>query len=133
MCQSSQQQYVAITGMVNVQSANTNLDGSGTLNLLITAGADGAVIKTITVKAVASNDQGMVRFFIQKIGDGGAFLWREVPVPANVQSATVTAYQTTLRTSYILEPGYSLVVTTQNAENWNFIAEGVNWTNCACS
>lgn len=132
MCQSSQQQFSAVTGTARVTQANGELDGSGTLNLLLTAGANGTVVKTITIKAFASNEQGMVRFFIRPKGSGEAILWKEVPVPANTQSPTVPAYQTTVRASFMLEPDASLMVTTQNAEKWMFIAEGVNWENCPC-
>jgi len=132
MCQSSQRNYTAVTGMVNVQTANPNLDGSGTLNTLFTADqTPGTVVKAITIKAAGSNEQGMARIFISDTNNN-VFLWKEIPVPANVQSPTVAAYQTTIRPSYVLQAGYSLLVTTQNAESWNFIAECIEWINCPC-
>ncbi len=130
MCQSSQQKYTAVSGAVNVQTANTNLDGSGTLSTLITGANEGTVVKTIAIKAVGSNAQGMIRLFIQR--GQTAFLWREIPVPAQVQSATVPGYQTTIRLSYLLRTGDIMSVTTENSENWNFVAEGVTWENCTC-
>lgn len=130
MCQPSQL-FVALSGITSVTTANSNLDGSGTMSLILTASQDGTVVQSITIKATASNDQGMIRFFVKPSG-GSKYLWREIPVPANVQSATVVAYQTTVSASFTMQSGDELYASTQNSETWNIIAEAVTWENCAC-
>lgn len=131
MCQ--QQNYVATSGITSVNSANPSLDGTGPMSLVLTGAQDGTVLQTVTLKTIASNSQGMIRLFIQPNGGGGnPFLWREIPVPANVQSATVPAYQTTVRAAYTFQNGDELYASTENGENWNIIAEAISWENCEC-
>ncbi len=130
MCQS--QKFVATSGIANVTIQNNALDGTGPMNLVLTAILDGTVLQTITIKATASNAQGIIRLFIQPSGGGTKYVWREIPVPANVQSGTIPAYQTTVRASFTLQSGDELWASTQNNETWNILAEGVSWENCAC-
>ena len=57
------------TGLAIIQTANPNLDGTGALGLVITGATasgtsvGGTLVKTITIKAVNSTTQGMVRLF----------------------------------------------------------------------
>ncbi|MFN8331326.1 MAG: hypothetical protein U0T81_08930 [Saprospiraceae bacterium] len=53
------------TGFVTISTANSNLDGTGTTTLLLTAGNDGTLIKSLIIKAQTSTSQGMIRFFIK--------------------------------------------------------------------
>ena len=58
-------QYVANTGMQTISTANSNLDGTGTLSsAILTGSANGTLIKTVTVKAQVTTTQGMVRLYI---------------------------------------------------------------------
>lgn len=133
MCQ--QQNFTAATGIVTINSANGDLNGGGPMGSVLTASGslNGTVLQSITIKSTGSNQQGMIRFFIQPNGGAGnPFLWREIPVPANVQSETVPAYQTTIRAAYTMQPGDELFASTQFGDTWNIIAEAIEWENCAC-
>jgi len=79
--------YTANTGMQTASTANTNLDGSGTLTSAIVTGAsNGTQIQSVSVKAQVSTTAGMVRLFLY---DGtNTKLLKEVPVPAVTKSAT---------------------------------------------
>lgn len=52
-------------------AANTNLDGTGTLGVVATAGAEGMRIDAIAIKATATTTAGMLRFFLTKGRPGG--------------------------------------------------------------
>ena len=59
-------QYTPNTGLATINTANSNVDGSGTLGTVLTADANkkGTFIKSVTVKASTDTAQGMVRLFI---------------------------------------------------------------------
>ena len=57
-------QYTANTGKVLISTANSNLDGTGTLGTVLTAASNGTLIKAITVKAQVNTTEGMVRLFL---------------------------------------------------------------------
>ena len=119
-------QYTANTGMQTISTANSNLDGTGTLSSAIVTGAsNGTLIKTVTIKAQANTTQGMVRLFIY---DGSnTKLISEVEIPAVTKSANDPAFELTMDVDYALESGWSLKASTQNAETFNVFAEGLNW------
>jgi hypothetical protein len=101
---------------VAVGTANTGLDGSGTVATLVTAGANGSLITMVRVKAIVATTAGMIRFFLH---DGSAFfLWHEIDVTAATPSGTVKSfaaeYQPTV--ALVLPSGWSLRVSTHNAE-----------------
>ncbi|MBN9483108.1 MAG: hypothetical protein BGO70_01195 [Bacteroidetes bacterium 43-93] len=125
----------ANTGMVNISTANSNLDGTGSLGTAITApnptNADCTQITTVTIKATQSTSQGMVRLFIDT-QTSGVFLFREIPIPAVVQNATNPAYATTVLLNLNLQPTYKLRASTENAESFNVIANSVDYTSCPC-
>jgi hypothetical protein len=123
----------ANTGLVNISTANTHLDGTGTLGTVLTAaglGFQGTKINAITIKATGNTTQGMVRLFTN---DGvNSYLWKEVIIPANTQSAVVEAFQITISEILDLKPSETLLASTQNAESFNIYADGVDWQNCDC-
>lgn len=75
-------QYTANTGIVTISTANSALDGTGTLGLVLTASGYGTLIKTITVKSrQTTTTQGMVRIFLF---DGANYrIIQEIEIPAN--------------------------------------------------
>lgn len=118
-------QYTANTGMVTISTANSNLDGTGTLGTLITAASNGTLIKRISFKATGNTTQGMLRLFIY---DGtNTRLVQEIEVPAVTKSAQDHSFETTIQCNYRLKSGYVLKVSTQNAETFNVIANAANW------
>lgn len=118
-------QYTAKTGMVEISTANSNLDGTGTLGNVLTAGANGTLIKTVTIKATGNTTQGIVRLFIS---DGtNTRLLQEIDVPTMTASATDPSFEAHLILNYVLESGYTLKASTQLANTFNIIAEGLDY------
>lgn len=74
-----------------MKTANTALDGSGTVNTLLTAGANGSTVQSIRFTSVGVNVKSLARIFI----DNGTqkVLWGEVKLPATpaIDNADVTA------------------------------------------
>lgn len=122
-------QYTANTGCVTISTANSNLDGSGTLGDVLTAssaaGMKGCIIKSVTIKAQVSTTQGMIRLFAS--GGGSTELIAEIEVPAVTKSATDPSFELHMETNYALKAGYILKASTQNGEAFNVIAEGLDW------
>lgn len=120
-------QYTANTGMVVISTANSNLDGTGTLGTVLTAASNGTLVKRITIKAQGTVTQGMVRLFVYD-GSSNTRLIEEVLIPAITQGSTEMSFEQTIECNYRLQSGYILKAATQNAETFNVIAEGLNWT-----
>lgn len=121
-------QYTANTGMVKMSTGNSNLDGvlaSGTYYDVITGASNGTLIKTVSIKATGATAQGMVRLFVYS-GSGNARLIKEIDVPTITPTANNPAFETTIHLDFKLASGYILKATTQNSNNFNVIAEGLN-------
>jgi hypothetical protein len=111
-----------------VTAANTSRDGSGTIPIVVTAGANGSKIDHIDIAAYGTTTAGVIRLFIS---DGTTImLWKEILVSAITPSATVAVWSYSLDCS---QPQNSLVLTastyllrasTHNAENFRVIAVG---------
>lgn len=138
MCQSNKnscQDYsllIANNGIVTISTANPNLDGSGSVSTVLTAGANGTIIKSVTIKATAPVVSGMVRLYLKKSGD--VILYKEVPVPVtpvlnNTPTPTplLPLFETVLVGDLKLEAGMELVASTQTRDNFNIVAEGLDW------
>lgn len=114
------------TQAVSVSTANTNRDGTGTIGTLYTAGANGSRVHKITVKATDTTTAGMIRFFLH---NGSAyFLYLEIAVnpitPSASQEAFGAIYDLFGENAIVIPSGWSIRVSTNNAENFNVIAEG---------
>jgi hypothetical protein len=120
-------QYTANTGMQIISTANSNLDGTGTLSsAIITGASNGTIVKTVTIKAKGNTSQGMVRLFIY---DGtNNKLVSEIEIPAVTQSAIDEAFGITIPVDYALKSGWSLKASTELANAFVVIAEGLNWS-----
>ncbi|MEO5642030.1 MAG: hypothetical protein ABIQ40_08485 [Bacteroidia bacterium] len=118
-------QYTANTGCATISTANTNLDGTGTLGTVLTAASNGTLIKSVTIKAQVSTTAGMVRLFVS--GGGATELIAEIEVPAVTKSATDPSFENYMEINYALKSGYILKASTVNAEAMNVIAEGLDW------
>lgn len=127
----NQPQYVGVAkvGSAQISTANTNLDGTGTIETVFTAGTSGSRIDAINLKAVGTTTAGMVRLFIH---DGtNARLFAELPVISLTPGASTPAFEAQLNTNtftqvlpLILPTGFSLRASTHNAETFNVIAVG---------
>jgi hypothetical protein len=113
-------------GAVNVATANTNRDGTGTVATLITGAATGTRIAEIVVQARVTTTAGMVRIFLY---DGTTYrFWDEVAIAAATVSATVKGTRVSTLYSNLVLPNasWSVVVSTHNAESIDVIALGAD-------
>jgi len=127
-------QYAATPnfGIVNIATANTNKDGTGTIGTVLTAGASGSRIDGVNIKAQATTTAGTIRLFVHN--GTTAFLLTEIPVLAQTSSATSNSWEwqgntNTLTNIFpiILQTGFSLRASTNNAESFNVMANGGNF------
>jgi hypothetical protein len=113
--------------VVQATAANANRDGSGTIATLLTAGASGSRIERVRIQAAGTTTAGVVRLFIH---DGSsARLIREAMVTAITPSTSIAAFSADVDFSgpdqvLVLPTGYSLRVSTHNAETFNVFAIG---------
>ena len=119
--------YFTNMGMQTISTANSNLDGTGTLSSAIITGAyNGTLIKTVTIKAQTDTSQGIVRLYAF---DGtNTKLISEIEIPAVTKSTTDPAFEITIPVEYALKPNWSLKASTENADTFNVIAEGLDWS-----
>lgn len=110
-------------GIAALSVANTNRDGTGTVESVFAAGAAGARIERIVVAARATTTAGMVRLFVHN--GTTAYLWREVAVAAVTPSGTVRAFREEIALEdFVLPANHALRAATHNAESFNVIAFG---------
>ena len=118
------------TGTVQIATANPNLNGTGAIGNLLTAASDGTFINSVVIKSQVVNTQGMIRLFLN---DGSSnYLIQEVIVPATVPTGVVPSFSATLYLNMDLNSGYSIGVSTQNAEKFNVVAYATDYFNCEC-
>lgn len=113
-----------VQGLVQISTANTNRDGTGTMGTLLTGGANGTRVDRILVKAAVTTTAGMIRIFVH---DGtNSRLYREIAVSAVTASATVAAWEGELLTPdlYLPTSSHQLRVSTEKAETFNLYAFG---------
>lgn len=111
---------------VNIATANTNRDGTGTVATLITGAATGTRIAEIVVQARVTTTAGMVRVFLF---DGTTYrFFDEISVAAATVSATVkgTRVSTTYNNLILPSASWSIVVATHNAESIDVTALGAD-------
>jgi len=141
-CDDDYSHQTANTGIetTNDISANPNLtlvlSDTGSYVTVFTAAspdnANGSTINSIIIKAQQATVQGMLRLFISN--GTTAILYKEIPIPVVPMAATTPVpapqyimYETILLGGLKLNPGYSLLATTQNAQNFSIIVEGLDW------
>jgi hypothetical protein len=118
--------YTANTATASISTANANLDGTGTIADLITGASYGTLVKRIIVKATGNTTRGFVRVFYKAgLGATSMLLW-EIPVPAVTRGTMDHSFVAELRTPFYLKASYLLRVSTQNAENFIVMAEGLD-------
>ena len=111
---------------VNVATANTNRDGTGTVATLITGASTGTRIAEIVVQARVTTTAGMVRVFLY---DGTTYrFFDEIAIAAATVSASVkgTRVSTTYNNLILPSASWSVVVSTHNAESMDVIALGAD-------
>ena len=118
-------QYTANTGIVAISTANSNLDGTGTIGTVLTGASNGTLVKSVTIKAQGDTTAGMVRLFVT--GGGNTRLIAEIEIPAVTKSSVDATFEQYLEINYALKSGYVLKASTEKAETFNIIAEGLDW------
>jgi hypothetical protein len=102
------------TGTVAGPTANTALDGSGTLIKAFTAGANGSYIQKIRFRPVGSPAATVCRVFISSSASTSAtnsWLYDEITLPANSLSQNTATSVFELPLNIALDPNYLLYVT----------------------
>lgn len=128
--------FNVITGIASVSVANSKLDGSGTKStVLASGGPNGTIIRSVIIKATGPVTTGMIRLFIGNEAGTNVTLFKEVPIQTTplLESTPTPApilptYEIKLEGGFKLNPAFHLYATTQNAEAFNIIAEGVEWS-----
>jgi hypothetical protein len=115
---------------VNVSTANTAIDGTGTIATLITGVTAGTRVLEIDVQCAATSAAANVNIFLSTDSGTSWKLFDQIAVTAATQSATVKANRNfTVYTNLVL-PGttYVLGVTTSVSQSTNVIALGGDLT-----
>lgn len=80
-------------GMAEVDSANTESDGTGDLDTLFTAGANGSMVFILrwhnAQSSAAASTANVIRFFVTDTGGANPRLWHEVAIPAVTRTTAV--------------------------------------------
>lgn len=120
MSTAAQYASTVTTAAVQVTTANTNRDGTGTITTVLTAAASGTRIDDIYMVATGTTTAGVIRLFVH---DGtNARLLSETLVTAITPSTTVQVWNNTLLSQgIVLKTGYSLRASTNNTETFNII------------
>ena len=117
-------QYAATpkVGMGTLSVANANLDGTGTLVTVFTAGASGSRIDLVTVKSTGTTTNGVIRLFIHN--GTTAYLLTEIESLAVTPASNVKAWEQGVQLNLVIPTGYSLRASASKAETFNVIAMG---------
>lgn len=114
--------------VLNVSAANTNRDGTGTINTLVTGGASGTLIERVHCHAAVTTSSAVVNFWLSS--DSGT-TWRlvgDVLVQAVTPSTSAAPWQGDYipPTGKIVLPGttWRLGVTCTVAQSTNYTAIG---------
>lgn len=106
--------------LLQISTANTARDGTGTLGTLLTGVTAGSRVDDLYITAAGTTTAGVVRMFLS---DGTNHrLLQEIIVSAITPSTTVAVWSIFLSNLGILVPsGWSLRFSTHNAEAFNVL------------
>ena len=124
--------YTANTGTTTLITANSNLDGTGTLYTALTAGnssTNGTLIKTITIKGTKTTTRGMVRLYLKNSGLGSTSIITEIEIPAVVQVGIQETYEIGYEVDFMITKQWLLQASIQNgSEDMVIITQGLDIT-----
>ena len=114
------------SAFVQVTTANSARDGSGTVATVFTASASGSLVDRIRINATGTTSTNAIRLFIH---DGtNARLYEEIIVVPVTVGSTVSAWSNEIvfpmRRGLPLPSGYSLRASTNITETYNVFAFG---------
>ena len=102
------------SGLIVGPTANTALDGSGTLYKLFTAGANGSYVQKIRFRPVGSPAATVARVFVSSSTTTSAtntWLYDEITLPATTLSQTAATSVFELPINFAMNANYLLYVT----------------------
>lgn len=102
------------SGLVVGPTANTALDGSGTLYKLFTAGANGSYVQKVRFRPVGSPAATVCRVFVSSsttTSSTNTWLYDEITLPATTLSQTAATSVFELPLNFALNANYLLYVT----------------------
>jgi hypothetical protein len=108
-------------------AANTNLDGTGTVAAVFTAGTNGSKIEKVILEALGTNVATVIRLFVNNglatsTGTNNTLVY-EIPLAANTISQTAASARVEVAIDLVLPAGFKLTCSTGTA-----IAAGVQVT-----
>ncbi|MFZ2205554.1 MAG: hypothetical protein WAV23_03105 [Minisyncoccia bacterium] len=119
-------------GLGKLVTANSNLDGSGTLVSLIQAGYigggwNGSHVEKIHIIATGTTTPGMIRLFIRNSDNSVTKLYTEIQVPAITPTAATQSFESVVdfNSEFFLQIQYKIVGSTEKAESFVVISEGM--------
>lgn len=105
-------------GHASLTTAETTLTGVNAVTVF-TAGASGGRVDTVSIHATGTTTAGMIRLFCGSVADATSALIAEVPVLANVPSATNPAWSVDIDLGLIMQANYILSATTEKSETFD--------------
>jgi hypothetical protein len=121
MATTAQYASTSQTAQVQISTANTNRNGTGTIGTLIIGATNGTRVDDIYITATGAVTAGVVRLFISDATN--IRLWQEILVTATSPNVTTAVWSyTLLNQALLLKSGWYLAASTNNAETFNVIA-----------
>ena len=124
----------AVTGIATISIPNPNLDGTGSITTVINGGTDGVMVRSVTIQAIQPVTTGAVRLYITSPG-GVNVLYKEISIPNTpaldntpIPAPILPMFTVMLVGGLKLPNNFALSASTQNAESFKIIAEGLQWT-----
>lgn len=110
--------YVATwrTEVAKIATANTAINGTGTIADIFTFTATGGILECVNIKAEATTTAGMIRIWEKK--SGTYYLLYEVSVAAFTPSATVKSFMDTVWFNRHYGNGDIIACSTEKAESF---------------
>lgn len=113
--------YTASMSFGIVNTANANVNGTGSVITIITGGASGTLVKSLIVKSITNTAVGMIRIYVST--GAGTNLLMELNVPPVTKSSRDPAYYNIIPLNYTLASGEVLLASTEVGNTFNVIAE----------
>lgn len=111
--------YTANTGTAVISTANTNLNGTGTITTVLTTGATsgsvGSLVKQVIIKGSGSVSRGMVRLFVSN-GETFTILIDETDISGVAQMEKQGAFSITYDVDWYFNAGLYIGAATNNAD-----------------
>jgi hypothetical protein len=120
MSTSAQYASTVRAAAVQVTTANTLRDGTGTLATIFTAGASGSRIDDIYMVATGTTTANVIRFFIHD-GTNARLLFETIVSIVTPSTALPVWSSSLLNQAIVLPSGFSLRASTNNTETYNIL------------